>query len=292
MSARLSLALAAMLVAAPATAQAPSDWTRPFPAHRVIGNLYYVGTHDLASFLIATPEGHILVNTGLRDSLETIREGVEALGFRFEDIRVLLEMQAHFDHVAALAAIQKQTGAKVFATPGDAELLESGGAADYLLEPGEPAGRMAFEAVEVDRVIRHGETVELGGTRLEVIEMPGHTQGSVGFAMNVEEDGRTYRALLANMGTVNNIDKVRDNPRYPRAVQDYRLTFERQRKLSPDAWVAAHASQYGLHEKFKPGDEYRPERFVDPTGYRAAVERHAARFEELLAGRPTSAAGR
>ncbi|MCY4628027.1 MAG: MBL fold metallo-hydrolase, partial [Acidobacteria bacterium] len=116
---RLIAALSLVLMSVPAAAQ-PADWSRPFPAHRVIGNLYAVGTYDLACFLITSDDGHILINTGLAESAPLIRENVESLGFRLEDVRVLLTMQAHYDHAAALAEIKKVTGAKLWATAADA----------------------------------------------------------------------------------------------------------------------------------------------------------------------------
>lgn len=280
--ATLVAVLTVVLIGSPIDAQEPSwpaDWTRPLAAHRIVGNLYYVGGYDLASFLLATADGHILINTGLVESAEVIRQSVESLGYEFGDVRILLEMQAHFDHVAALARIKRITGAELWATAGDQGLLEDGGASDHLL--GQP--EYLFEPVTVDRIIRHGERISLGGTDLEVLENPGHTNGSTSFLMSVEADGRSYEVAIVNMGSVNEGTLLTGNTVYPTIASDYELTFERQAALSPDIWVSAHASQYQLHDKLATGDSDDPDRFVDPDGYHRAIESYAARFRELLA---------
>ena len=199
----------ALVVAAPLAAQ-PDGWTRPFPGHRVIGNLYAVGTYDLAVFLVTSDEGHFLINTGLEDSTEMIRGNIESLGFRLEDVRVLLQMQAHWDHTAALAEIKEMTGAEMWATAGDAPVLEDGGFSDPHF-----GGRESFPPVEVDRIIADGEVLELGDARLTVMESPGHTAGSSSYLMTVEENGREYSVAIANMGTINPGKRLVVDPTYP-----------------------------------------------------------------------------
>jgi metallo-beta-lactamase class B len=179
------LLISAMLAAC-ALAQPNPSWTRPFPAHRIAGNLYYVGTEELACFLITTPGGHILVNTGLQDSVPQIRSGIEQLGFKLHDVKILLTMQAHFDHVAGFAEIQKVTGARVYATEADAPVLEDGGRSDPHL-----GKSYWFAPVKVSRKLKDGDTVELGGTALHVHLTPGHTKGSVTYSMTVSEAGKT-----------------------------------------------------------------------------------------------------
>ena len=166
-------ALLVLAVGAPIVAQREA-WTRPFPAHRVIGNLYAVGTYDLAVFLLTSDEGHILINTGLDDSTVLIRENIQSLGFRLEDVKILLQMQAHWDHTAALAEIKQITGAEMWATAADAPVLEDGGFSDPHF-----GGRESFTPVEVDKIIADGEVIELGEIRLTVLETPGHTAGSI-----------------------------------------------------------------------------------------------------------------
>ena len=246
----------------------PENWLRPFPGHRVIGNLYAVGTYDLGVFLVTSDDGHILINTALRESTPLIRRNIESLGFRMGDVKILLTMQAHWDHTAALAEIKHATGAEMWATAGDAPVLEDGGFSDPHF-----GGRVSFDPIEVDRIIADGEAIELGGTRLEVIESPGHTAGSVSYAMTVRENNRDYRVVIANMGTINRGKRLLVDPTYPGVAEDFAKTFRRQKAMEIDVWVAAHGSQYGLHSKYRPGQAYSPDTFVDPDGFLAAVER-------------------
>ena len=274
---RLIAALSLLLMSVPAAAQ-PADWSRPFPAHRVIGNLYAVGTYDLACFLITSDDGHLLINTGLAGSAPLIRENVESLGFRLEDVRVLLTMQAHYDHAAALAEIKKVSGAQMWATAADAPLLEDGGASDPHFQ-----GEYTFAPVPVDRVLRDGEVIELGRIRLTLVESPGHTPGSATYTMTVAENGRDYRVAIANMGSMNPGLRLSKDPTYPGIAGDFAETFRRQQAMEVDVWVAAHASQYGLHDKYRPGDPYRPETFVDPEGFRKLVAHYEKLYQEQLA---------
>ncbi|MGH9160462.1 MAG: subclass B3 metallo-beta-lactamase [Vicinamibacteraceae bacterium] len=240
------------------------SWKAPFPAHKIAGNLHYVGTEDLACFLITTPEGHILINTGLADSTETIRDSVEKLGHRLEDVEILLTMQAHFDHVAAMAEIQELAGARVFATEADAPALDDGGQSDPFLPE-----EYRFTPVKVDRRLRDGDTIRLGGTELEVHLTPGHSKGSVTYSMNMVENGKKSNVAIANMGTV--VMPLVDNKYYPEIAEDFAQSFRKQRTLAPDIWVAAHASHYEMREKHEAGS------FVDPDGYKQAIDR----FEKL-----------
>ena len=271
---------AMLLLAAPAAwlqAQ-PADWAEPFPGHRVIGNLYAVGTAGLGVFLITSDDGHILINTGLEDSTPLIRENIESVGYRLEDVRILLTMQAHWDHTAALAEIKEITGAEMWATEGDGRVLEDGGFSDPHF-----GGRVSFEPVEVDRIISDGEIIELGGIRLRVHHHPGHTEGSSSYSMQVTEDGRDYNVVVANMGTINEGKRLVVDPTYPGVAEDFARTYASQKAMEIDVWVAAHGGQYGLHDKYEPGQAYSPETFVDPEGFLAEVERLEAIYEEQVA---------
>ena len=264
---RLAYACLVASLAVPLAAQ-PEGWSRPFPGHRVIGNLYAVGTYDLGVFLITSDYGHILVNTALEDSVPLIRRNIESVGFRLDDVKILLTMQAHWDHTAALAKIKEITGAEMWATAGDAPVLEDGGFSDPHF-----GGKVSFKPVKVDKIVADGEMIELGSTRLKVIETPGHTAGSSSYSMTVRELGRDYRVVIANMGTINRGKKLVVDPTYPGVADDFAKTFRRQKAMDIDVWVAAHGSQYGLHRKYKAGDAYKPDTFADPEGFLAAVER-------------------
>jgi len=248
------------------------SWTEPWPAHTIAGNVHYVGTRDLACFLITTPAGHILVNSGLASSTPLIRASVEKLGFALRDVKILLTMQAHFDHVAAFSEIQKLSGARVYATEKDAPLLESGAKTDPY-----NGGRNAFTPVKVDRRLKDGEVIAIGTTKLRVVLTPGHTPGSVSYEISTPGNPDV---LLANMQSV--VMPLVGNKLEPNIVDAFRRGFAAQKKLRPVIWAAAHGSQYGMEEKHKKGS------FADPEGYVKAVARYEAAFEEQLAKeRPT-----
>ena len=272
--------LASLCTASLSSAQSnpPEGWVTPFPAFRIIGPLYAVGMQDLSVFLITSDEGHILINTGLADSTQHIRSNIESLGFRLEDVRVLLTMQAHWDHTAAMAEIKEITGADVMATPEDARVLEDGGFSDAHF-----GGRESFEPVEVDRIVRQGDVITLGDLVITVHEHPGHTEGSSSYTFEVSENGRTYDVGVINMGTINGGKRIVVDPTYDGVAVDFATTYNMQKKIPVDVWVSAHNSQYNMHEKYQPGQAYDPETFVDPAGYIRAIERLESAYLEVIA---------
>lgn len=249
------------------------DWTKPFPGFRIVGNLYYVGGYDLASYLITTPDGHILINTGVYGSAKPIKESVESLGFKFTDIKILLSMQAHWDHVAGFADIKRQTGARLYAHKDDAPVLENGGIHQFFnsdpLRFTKEHGGAVFEPVKVDKRLKHGSKVKLGKTKIKLHHHPGHTKGASSFTFTTKEQGKKYRVLIVNMGSVNTSRgvKLTGMPRFPKIAESYAKTFSRQKRLKHDIWVSSHASHFNLHDKYKAGDKYDPSRFVDSKGY-------------------------
>ena len=261
----------------------PENWVRPFEGFRVIGNLYGVGSYDLSVFLITTDDGHILINTGLRDSTQMIRNNIESLGFRLEDVKILLTQQAHWDHTAALAEIKEITGAEIWATVRDARVLEDGGFSDPHF-----GGRESFRPVDVDKIIRDGEVIRLGELQLTVHHHPGHTEGSSSYSMAViGEDEEEYNVLVANMGTINNGKNLTVDPTYNGVAEDFIATYEKQKQLEVDVWVAAHNSQYNMHEKYRSGQPYNPQTFVDPAGFLRAIENLERRYEDYIAAEQT-----
>ncbi len=265
---------ALLLSACMAFAQGRSGWTEPFPAHRIIGPVYYVGTADLACFLITSPSGHILINTGLAESAPMMRKSIESLGFKVTDIKVALTNQAHFDHVAALAEIKKISGAKVMVTEGDKALLEDGGRSDFLL--GESSW---FTPVKSDGVLKDGQTIALGDLKLRTHLTPGHTKGSVTYSMAVRENGREYNVVFANIPSVIGAPLV-DNKKYPDIAKDFERSFRIMKALACDVFLAAHGSQYNLAKKYK--SAYDPNAFVDPEGYKAALLSAEQRYQTQL----------
>lgn len=256
----------------------PEGWVTPYPAFRVIGPLYGVGMLDLSVFLITSDEGHILINTGLADSTEHIRRNIESLGFRLEDVRILLTMQAHWDHTAAMAEIKQIADAQVWATAKDARVMEDGGFSDAHF-----GGRESFEPVEVDRILKQDEIITLGDLRITVHEHPGHTEGSSSYSFQITEEGRTYDVAIANMGTVNGGKHLVVDPTYAGVAVDFATTYNRQKQMDVDVWVAAHAGQYNMHEKYTPGQPYSPDTFVDPMGFIKAIERLETAYLEVIA---------
>ena len=263
------------LSAQPAPQPVNPLWTKPFPPLRIAGNLYYVGTWDLACYLIVTPAGNILINTGIGNSAPQIRANIEKLGFRLSDTKILTATHAHWDHVAATAEMKRLTGAQVWISEPEAALLESGGKTDFRFGD-DPQAR--FEPVHVDRKLKDGEAITLGGVALTTHLHPGHTRGATSFTFTVKDDARTWPILIANLPTINPGVVLRHNPKYPEIAADYARTFRDLKSMTPEIWLASHASQFKLHAKYKPGDPYGPERFIDPEGFRAEV----ARLEKLF----------
>jgi len=254
----------AQIAQAPPTGQAA--WKVPFEPVRIIGNLYYVGTYDLAVYLIATPQGNILINSGLADSAPLIKASIERLGFKYGDTKLMLATHAHYDHAAALAQIKEETGAKFAANVWEVALFEDGGHSDYLHGP-----EGWFPPVKVDQVLHDGDKVGLGGVEITAHLHAGHTRGATSYSMNVVDGGRTYRVLIANLGSINPGTVLVHNTKYPAIADDYARTFRDQEAPPCDIFLASHASQFELHKKYQPGDAYKPERFVDPQGYQQAV---------------------
>jgi metallo-beta-lactamase class B len=244
------------------------SWIQDYPPFRIAGNCYYVGSAELASYLITTPKGHILVNTGVAGSDTMIRRHVEALGFKFTDIKILLSSQAHFDHVGAMAAVKHATKAKLMVEAEDAAVLEDGGYSDF-----DFGGKgLLFEPVRVDRKLHDRETITLGGTTIQLLHHPGHTKGASSFLFTVKDDQRSWRVLIANIPSILDETKLPSMPGYKNVEKDYTYTLDTMPKIQFDIWLAAHAGQFQLEHKHHPGDAYRPIAFADRPGYDAEIK--------------------
>jgi metallo-beta-lactamase class B len=275
-----ALLLSLCLCASALAQQRNPDWTRAIPPIRLIGNVYWVGTYDLSTYLITTDEGHILINTGFAETVPQITAGIEQLGFDVDDVEILLATHAHVDHVAGLAELKRLTGGQMWMSELDAVLLEDGGKSDFRFGDGV---NMSFEPVKVDRRLKDQDTIALGGVTLTAHHHPGHTKGATSYTLTVREGGRDYRVIIANLGGINPGVTVSGMPKYPTIAEDYARTFAAQKKLPVDVFLASHAAQFGLHAKYRPGDAYDPNRFVDPQGYLAAVERLEKIYRDQLA---------
>lgn len=256
------------------------EWSRDYPPFRIAGNLYYIGTYDLGIFLITTPEGHILINTGAADSEALIKAHMKTLGFGFKDIRILLATHAHYDHVGAMATIKRQTHARMMINEKDAALLADGGNSDYV-KGGK--GRM-FLPVKADRRLHDGDTIQLGGMNVVMRHHPGHTPGANSFLLDVQDSVRTYRVLIANIPSILDDTKLTGMPLYPEVGKDYAYTIKAMKELKFDLWLSSHASQYDLHKKHQPGDPYNPAAFSDRTGYDATLDEWQRIYDKRLNG--------
>jgi metallo-beta-lactamase class B len=279
---RVMLALFVLCAALSANARQawpPASWNAPFEAFQLAGPIYYVGTEDLAVFLVTTPQGHILIDGGLPEGAPLIEQAIRALGFKVEDVKILLTTQAHFDHVGSLAALQKASGGQVMVMEGDAELVAAGGKGDYLF-----GDRYTFPAVKVDRVLKHGDTVSLGGLTLRALHTPGHTKGSTTWQTAIVDDGRPLTVIFPASTSVNPGTVLPSMPTYPAVGADYEKTFRMQAELRPDIWLGGHGSFFGLKEKRvrQKAGEVNP--FVDPKGWTASVERRWNAHKALKPG--------
>jgi metallo-beta-lactamase class B len=245
----------------------PKSWITPYEPFRIVGNLYYVGTDELACYFITTPQGNILINTGSAQSVPMIRSSVEALGFKFSDIKILLATHAHHDHVGGMATIKKMTGAKMMIEAHDATVLADGGNSDYLF-----GGKgTIFEPVKADRSLHDHDTIKFGGMQIIVLHHPGHTKGASSFLFDVKDESHSYRVLIANIPSILDETKLSGMSTYPDVAKDYGYTLEAMKSLQFDLWLASHASQFKLQQKHKPGDTYNPEAFRDQKGYDSTI---------------------
>lgn len=252
----------------------PSSWTEPFPPHRIAGNLFYVGSRDLASYLITTPEGHILINSSLEESVPLIRDAVEKLGFKFTDIHILLISHAHSDHCAGSAEILKLTGAKHFVMAEDADAVENGGARKARVGKGDYT---QFPPAKVDRRLKDGDEVKLGDAVLVAHRTPGHTPGCTTWTMKVNG----LNAVIIGSPNVNPGYVLVGNKNYPAIATDYEKTFRVLKSLPVDLFLGAHGGYYAMetkHRLFLVAGGSNP--FVDPEGYHRYVNEREQAFRK------------
>jgi metallo-beta-lactamase class B len=255
-----------------------TEWSKPYQPFRIAGNLYYVGTYDLACYLITTPQGNILINTGLADSEKQIKQNIKTLGFKFTDTKILLNTQAHYDHMGAMASIKKKTGAQLMMNEKDAPVAKDGGSSDYALGGKEPN----FKPVVPDRLLHDGDTITLGNMQLVMLHHPGHTKGSCSFLFTVKDEQQSYKVLIANMPSIVTDSAFNKINTYPEIAADYAYTFKAMKNISFDIWLSSHASQFDMHDKHKPGDAYNPAVFKDQAGYDAALSELQKKYEAKM----------
>ena len=271
----LALGLAASLLA-----QGPANWTAPTEPFRIADNLYYVGTAGLGAYLLTSPAGHVLIDGAMPTSAKMIEANIAKLGFKPTDVKVLLNTHAHFDHAGGLAELKKDTGAKLYASAGDRQALETG---TYV--GSEDVKAFDFAPVKVDRVLKDGEQVRLGTTVLTAHLTPGHSAGCTTWTFPVKIDGAQRQALLYCSTSVaaNRLVSKTRGPQYPGIVQDYEATFAKLKTLKADVFLAPHAEQFGLGAKRARLAAAGPNPFVDPDELQRTVAASEAAFRADLA---------
>ena len=263
-----------------ALAQEAPDWTNVFPPYRIIGNIYYVGSQGLASYLITTPQGNILINSNLEKSVPMIRDSVEKLGFRFSDTKILLISHAHWDHCSGSAAVKELTGAKYMVMDADVPEIEAGGKGNFQYGDN-PTSR--YQPAKVDRVLHDGDEVRFGDTVLVAHLTPGHTQGCTTWTMKVQDGGKTYDVVIVGSVNVNQGFILVGNKEYPRIADDYARTFKILQSLPVDVFLGAHGNYYGMEAKFAQMKEGGPNPFIDVEGYKSYVAEREETFRAEFA---------
>jgi metallo-beta-lactamase class B len=271
-----------LLLVLRAGAANPAEWTTPIAPFQIADNLYYVGSQDLASYLVVTPQGDILINSSLESSPLLIKKSVEQLGFRMSDIRILLISHSHFDHDAGGAAVLKMTGAKYMVMDGDVPVVKSGGAKDFAY----PNDR--YPAAKVDRVLHDGDQVRLGGVVLVAHKTAGHTRGCTTWTMQATQAGKPLNVVIVGSWNVNPGWRLVDKPgklaSYPGIAADYEKSFVTFKSLPCDIFLGAHGQYFEMLEKLgriKAGAGESV--WIDPEGYKAAVAEREQAFEAELA---------
>ena len=255
---------------------AQDDQTTAFPPHKVIGNVYYVGTKSLSSYLIVTPQGHILVNSTYERNVPVIQKSVEALGFKFSDIKILLGSHAHGDHQEGDALVKQLTGAQVMAMAEDVPALRN-------MKPG-------GKEHPIDRILHDGEDVALGGTSLVAHLTPGHTRGCTTWTMKVSDGGKSYDVVIIGSVGVNPGFRLVSNPDVPQIAEEFTRAFKVLRSLPCDVPLASHPAMYNMAEKYARLKAGGPNPFIDPAGYKAELDLTEAMFHAVLEAQKASAA--
>jgi metallo-beta-lactamase class B len=251
----------------------------PFPPFRIIGNLYYVGTDDLASYLIVTPKGNILINSDLEANVPMIKASIEKLGFKFSDTKILLISHAHFDHAAGSKSIKQQTNAKYMVMDADVPLVESGGKNDfhYANDPS-----IYFPSTKVDKVLHDGDKIKLGGTILTAHLTAGHTQGCTTWTLRLIDHSKQYNVVIVGSLNVNPGYKLINNKTYPYIAKDYEHAIKMLKSLHCDIFLGAHAEYFNLKHKYALLNKSTVNPFIDSIGYKKHVAQKEHEFNMEL----------
>lgn len=276
---RRILALAALCIAATALPAQHPEWTTQATPFRIAGNLYYVGSQDLAAYLLVTPQGNILINANLVSSPPQIKKSIEALGFKFSDTKILLISHGHYDHCAGSAEILRETHAKYEVMQQDVSVVQSGGRTDFAYGSDKT---MRFPLAHVDRILHDGDKVSLGGVTLTAHLTAGHTRGTTTWTFDETESGRTLHVVIVGSPNVNPGYKLVGNKAYPQIAADYRHQFAVLKSLPCDIFLGAHGGYFDLTEKLARLQHGDRNAFIDPAGYKVYVADREQAFNAEL----------
>ena len=267
---------AALTVLAGGAQAQDSSWVQAAKPFRIIDNTWYVGTRGLAAYLITTPQGHILLDVGLPQNAAVVEQNIAALGFKLSDVKILVISHAHYDHSGGVAKLKADTGAQLVVAQGDVYAMEKG------VYPGsEQVKAFDFPPAKVDRTIKDGDTVSLGGVTLTAHITAGHTAGCTTWTWPVKDGGATHTALNFCSASVAANSLV--PPQYPGVVADYKKTFATARAIKGDVILGPHAefvNLWGKQAQIAPG---KPSPFIDRAAYERLLDRQEAAFKADLA---------
>ena len=270
--------LASISLAAAASAQ-PADWTERFPPFRIADNLYYVGSKGLASYLVTTPQGHILINSNLVASVPQIQASVTQLGFKFSDVKILLISHAHWDHNAGSAKVKELTGAQYMVMEGDVDVVETGGKSDFQYGADTTTH---YPATRVDRRLRDGDEVKLGNAVLVARLTAGHTKGCTTWTMTVRDGNVSREAVIICSPNVNPGYRLVGDPKYPAMAADFERSFRVLKSLRCELFLGAHGSYFDMENKVARMKTSAQNVFVDPAGCARFVSEREQVFRSRL----------
>jgi metallo-beta-lactamase class B len=257
--------------------QAPKEWNLPVKPFRIMGNIYYVGSAGISSYLIESSAGLMLLNSGTTETASQVLANIQQLGFDPHQVKILIGLHGHYDHIGGMAVIKKATGAKLYMSAADRAVVESGGRNDFQYGDG-----FAWQPVKVDRELHDGDKICLGGTELAVHATPGHTRGTISCTMEIRPEDKEYHVVFAGSVSCPNYTLV-GNPRYPGIAEDFERTFKTMKSLPCDVFLTEHGWDCALPDKIKLLEQDpNANPFIDPAGYRQYLERAEAQYHDLL----------